>query len=143
MEKIEIINYIKSPSSKVYQALTSEEGLGTIWTSKLKVKPVIGYIYEFNFNEDPHTKMLITGLHENQWISWECLASNIEWVGTTVSFNLKENNGTTAVLLKHCNWREITDYYRWCNYNWSMFLYRLKDYCENKVEMAGKTALKM
>lgn len=131
MEKIELINYIKSPSSEVYKALTTEDGLGTIRTSQLKVKPVIGYIYEFDFNEDPQTKMLITGTHENRWVSWECLASNPEWVGTTVSFNLNEENGTTKVRLKHCIWRELTDYYRRCNYNWSMFLSRLQYYCEN------------
>lgn len=130
MEKIEIINYIKTPASTVYQALTTQEGLGAIWTSKLTVKPEIGYINEFDFNEESLTKMKITGLDENRSISWECVASDPEWVGTTVSFTLEEKKGVTMVILRHSNWRELTDYYRWCNYNWSMFLSRLKEYCE-------------
>jgi hypothetical protein len=45
-------------------------------------------------------------------------------------YHLEEKNGLTTLLLKHSGWRELTNYYRWCNYNWSMFLKRPKEYCE-------------
>jgi uncharacterized protein YndB with AHSA1/START domain len=130
MEKIEIINYIKAPVSKVYKTLTTEQGLGQVWTPKLKVKPEVGFVNEFDFNEETLTKMKILSLEENECILWECIQSDPEWFGTKVSFDLEEKKGVTTVLLKHLDWRELTDYYRWCNYNWSMFLMRLKAYCE-------------
>ncbi|MEX0928614.1 MAG: SRPBCC domain-containing protein [Balneolales bacterium] len=130
MENIEIINYIKAPVSTVYNVLTTEKGLGAVWTSKLTVKPEIGFINEFDFNEESLTKMKITGLNENKSIYWDCVESDPEWMGTKIYFELEEKKGVTTVLLKHVDWRELTDYYRWCNYNWSMFLSRLKVYCE-------------
>ncbi|MBB4118621.1 uncharacterized protein YndB with AHSA1/START domain [Mesonia hippocampi] len=132
MESIEQVNYIKAPIESVYQALTSEEGLGEVWTNKLKVKPEVGFVNEFDFDEGYITKMKTIELKENAKIIWECIASDKEWVGTTISFELSEKDNVTAVVLKHSNWRELTEFYQWCNYNWAMFLFSLKTYCENQ-----------
>ncbi|GGM93953.1 hypothetical protein GCM10010967_28860 [Dyadobacter beijingensis] len=35
------------------------------------------------------------------------------------------------------NWRELTEFYQWCNYNWAMFLLSLKDYCEKGKGLAA------
>ncbi|WP_126973249.1 SRPBCC family protein [Gynurincola endophyticus] len=131
MHDIEHINYIKVPATVVYEALTTEAGLGNIWTNKLTVKPEIGFINEFDFNEEVITKMKVMELKEGQRVVWECVDSDQEWRGTSVSFVLsEEKEGVTQIILKHSDWRVLTDYYRWCNYNWAMFLYRLKNYCE-------------
>ncbi|MDG3582135.1 MULTISPECIES: SRPBCC family protein [Galbibacter] len=132
MENIELINYIKTPVSIVYNALVSEEGLSNTWTKKLKVKPEVGFVNEFDFDEDYLTQMKILELKENQRIVWECIASDDEWVGTRIIFDLSEEKGVTKIILRHADWRELTDFYRWCNYNWAMFLFSLKTYCEKK-----------
>lgn len=130
MINIEHVNYIKAPIATVYRTLTSEEGLGEVWTKKLKVKPEVGFVNEFDFDEGYITKMKVIELKNNTKIVWECIASDKEWVGTTISFELSEKNNVTSVVLKHSDWRELTEFYQWCNYNWAMFLYRLKSYCE-------------
>lgn len=135
MEKIEHINYIKAPIDKVYEALTTEEGLGNTWTKKLKVKPELGFVNEFDFDDDYDTKMKINVLNPLEKIVWECIHSDPEWVGTSISFDLTEKDGVTAVVLRHYDWRELTEFYRWCNYNWAMFLYSLKHYCEDQKGM--------
>lgn len=132
MMHIEHINYIKTPIETVYQALTSEEGLGEVWTRKLKVKPKVGFVNEFDFDEGYITKMKTIELEDNAKIVWKCIASDKEWIGTTISFELSEKDNITAVVLKHSNWRELTEFYQWCNYNWAMFLFSLKTYCENQ-----------
>jgi hypothetical protein len=53
MEKIEIINYIKAPASTIYEALTTEKGLGDVRTPKINKKPEAGFVNEFDFNEYP------------------------------------------------------------------------------------------
>ncbi|AWW29401.1 SRPBCC domain-containing protein [Echinicola strongylocentroti] len=130
MESIEQINYIKTPIETVYNALVTESGLSEIWTKKLKVKPEIDFVNEFDFDEGYTTKFKIIELIENNKIVWECVVSDEEWIGTKVSFELTEKDSITTVSLKHYHWRERTDYYRWCSYNWAMFLNRLKSYCE-------------
>lgn len=130
-EKIEHINYIKSPIAEVYKALTTQAGLGAVWTEELIVKPELGFINEFNFGDDDNTKMKVLELVPNQRVLWECVESDPEWVGTKISFDLTEKNGVTSVVLKHFDWRELTEFYQWCNYNWAMFLLSLKSYCED------------
>lgn len=130
MEEIEHINYIKTPVSKIYEALTTQEGLSAIWTTKLIVKPEVGFVNEFDFDDEYATKMKITTLTKDKRIVWECIASDPEWVGTGISFDLEEKKGVTSVVLRHYAWRERTEFYQWCNYNWAMFLLSLKSYCE-------------
>jgi uncharacterized protein YndB with AHSA1/START domain len=131
MESIEQINYIKVPAARVYQALTTQEGLGEVWTKKLKVRAEIGFVNEFDFDEEVLTTMKIIDLQENKRIEWECTMSDEEWIGTGISFDI-EKEGVTCITLTHFNWRERTDFYRWCAYNWAMFLFSLKIYCENQ-----------
>jgi uncharacterized protein YndB with AHSA1/START domain len=131
MEKIEHINYIKSPIADVYKALITQAGLGAVWTEELIVKSELGFINEFNFGDNDNTKMKVVELVQNQRVLWECVNSDPEWVGTKISFDLTEKNGVTSVVLMHFDWRELTEFYRWCNYNWAMFLLSLKSYCED------------
>ena len=108
MESIEQINYIKAPISSLYTALSSEKGLGEVWTKKLNVKPELGFVNEFDFDEGYITKMKIIELKEDEKIVWECISSDEEWVGTHISFELSQKDNMTKVLLKHSNWREMT-----------------------------------
>lgn len=131
MEKIEHINYIKAPITTVYSALTTQIGLGAVWTEELIVKPELGFINEFGFGDEETTKMKVIELSHNKRILWKCTASDPEWIGTSISFDLTEKNGITSVILKHFDWQELTEFYQWCNYNWAMFLLSLKGYCED------------
>ena len=74
--------------------------------------------------------MKVAELTRNTRIVWECIDSDPEWIGTIVSFDLAEKDAVTSVILRQLNWKELTEFYRWCNYNWAMFLYSLKTYCE-------------
>lgn len=131
MANIEHINYIKVPASEVYKALTTEKGLSEVWTRELKVRPEEGFTNEFDFDDGYATKMKIDHLDENRKIVWNCVASDPEWIGTSVIFDLAEKDGVTTVTLNHANWKEVTEFYRWCNYNWGMFLLSLKTHCED------------
>jgi uncharacterized protein YndB with AHSA1/START domain len=131
MENIEHINYIKAPLSQVYEALTTQQGLAAVWTNKLRVKAELGFVNEFDFDDNYGTKMKIVELQENKRIVWDCIDSDPEWIGTSISFDLEEKNAVVSVILRHMNWRELTEFYRSCNYNWAIFLLSLKGYCED------------
>lgn len=130
MPNIEIINYINAPGDAVFKALTTQKGLSEVWTHQCDVKPETGYTCTFGFGDEVPTKFKITELTPHKTIRWHCTESDPEWVGTEVSFELAEENGKTKVTLRHSGWKELTEFFRWCNYNWSFFLYSLKNYCE-------------
>ncbi|MDP4537060.1 SRPBCC domain-containing protein [Alkalimonas collagenimarina] len=130
MVNIEHIQYVNATASQVYQALTTEAGLAAIWTQELVFTAEVDAINEFRFGDETPTKMQITKLTPNQGMSWLCVNSDPEWIGTSVHFQLHETGGKTSVTLRHTDWRELTDFYRFCNYNWAIFLLSLKEYCE-------------
>lgn len=130
MYNIEQTQYIKAPADKIFDALTTKEGLFEIWTEKLIVKPEAGFINVFDFDDNYATRFKVLVMDRPQRIRWECVESDQEWVGTYLSFDIEQREKTTAVTLKHSNWRELTEFYRACSYNWGWFLYSLKLYCE-------------
>jgi uncharacterized protein YndB with AHSA1/START domain len=130
MPNIEIINYLNAPLEAVFTALTTQKGLSEVWTRQCDVKSETGYTCTFGFGDEDPTTFKITELVPHQTIRWHCTGSDPEWVGTDLSFELEEENGKTKVILIHSGWKEVTEFYRWCSYNWSFFLYSLKNFCE-------------
>jgi len=131
MANIEQLQTIHVPASKVYETLTTAEGLSEVWTNELIINNQIGLINEFRFGSNDITKMRIEELITNKKIVWQCIDSDPEWIGTTISFDIQEKNGKSFITLRHTNWKEVTPFYRSCNYNWAIFLYSLKSYCED------------
>ncbi len=131
MANIEHLQTVHAPASKVYETLTTAEGLSEIWTNELIVNNQVGFINEFRFGSDDVTKMKIEELIPNKKVVWQCIDSDAEWIGTMISFDIEEKNGKSFITLRHMNWKEVTPFYRSCNYNWAIFLYSLKCYCED------------
>lgn len=130
MADIEHLQIVKASAAEVYFALTTAKGLSEVWTNELTVHEQVGAINEFQFGSDDLTKMQIVELNPGERIEWLCVESDPQWVGTSVTFELEEKKGRTYVTFRHTNWEAVTDFYRFCNYNWAMFLYSLKLYCE-------------
>ena len=99
----------------------------------LIVQNKIGLTTEFRFGSNDITKMQILELVRDSRVVWKCVDSDPEWIDTLVSFEIEEKNQKSYLTLKHTNWREVTTFYRFCNYNWAIFLYSLKSYCEDGV----------
>ncbi len=130
MANIEHIQYVNAPPSKVYDVLTTARGLAEVWTQDLEFSAQIDAVNEFRFGDERPTKMKVVELDPINRMTWQCIDSDPEWIGTNVSFELEQRGGKTAVTLRHTDWREVTDFYRFCNYNWAIFLLSLKQYCE-------------
>lgn len=130
MANIEHIQYVNARRSVVYEALTTTRGLAEVWTQDLQFMAQMEAVNEFRFGDEHPTKMKITALIPNTQMTWHCVDSDPEWVGTNISFELEDRGKKTAITLRHTDWREVTEFYRFCNYNWAIFLLSLKQYCE-------------
>jgi hypothetical protein len=130
MANIEHLQTVNVPASKVYETLTTAEGLSEVWTNELIINNQIGFINEFRFGSNDITKMRIEELITNKKVMWKCIDSDPEWMGTIISFDIEEKNEKSFITLRQMNWREVTPFFRSCNYNWAIFLYSLKTYCE-------------
>ena len=53
-----------------------------------------------------------------------------EWIGTKVSFELKQEGDYTIVLFKHQGWKEPVEFMHHCSTKWAIFLMSLKSLVE-------------
>ena len=121
---------IKAPASKVYEAVTSQKGLQNWWTTKVKGNSKEGEQLQFGFDPD-YAKSFDVKKSNRKNVEWKCTNAHPEWIGTTVRFDLEENNGATTVRFAHDGWKNETDMYALCNFHWGKYMQSLQSYCEN------------
>ena len=120
---------IKVAPEKVYEAITTQEGLASWWCKQTTAKPQVGFVNTFTFGSS-RNEMKVTGLAPNKRAEWQCINSNDEWVDTNISFDLEEKDGRIILRFAHSGWREVTDLFAECNYHWALFMKSLKSFCE-------------
>ena len=120
---------IKAAPEKVYRAITTQEGIASWWCTQTAAKPELGFTNVFIFGES-RNEMKVTGLSPNKSTEWECVHSIEEWIGTRISFDLEDRKEKTLLRFTHGGWRDVTDMFAECNYNWALFMKSLKSFCE-------------
>ena len=121
---------IKTPPEKVYEAVTTTGGIKGWWTLDAIADEKVGGVAEFIFGERYHNKMQITELEQNKRVEWKCFQGDKEWIATTVEFDIEAKDKDTVLRFTHGNWREETDFFASCNFNWGYYMRSLADYCE-------------
>jgi hypothetical protein len=69
----------------------------------------------------------------NQRVLWEVVDGPSEWIGTTVSFDIKRDGDWTILLFAHAGWREPVEFMSHCSTKWATFLMSLKQLLETGV----------
>jgi hypothetical protein len=142
---------IGASAEKIYNAITTEEGLSSWWTPNTAAKDEVNSIAFFPFGNDYYKEMKITELNSYEVIKWECIKGDAEWVGTNISFTLLSSNKknilntnpeilgqieqqitgeVTMLIFQHDDWKDYTVMFAECNYTWGQFLRSLKLLCE-------------
>ena len=129
MAEIKINVAIKANPEKIYEAITTQQGLASWWAKQTIAKPELGFMNVFTFGTF-RNEMQVTNLTANKNVEWKCVSSVEEWMGTNISFNLEEKDGTTILRFAHSNWKASTDMLARCTYDWSRFIRSLKSLCE-------------
>jgi len=121
---------IKAPPEKVYEAVTTTGGIKGWWTLAASADEKVGGVAEFIFGERYHNKMQITELEQNKRVEWKCFQGDEEWIATTFEFDIEAKDKDTVLRFTHGNWREETDFFASCNFNWGYYMRSLANYCE-------------
>src|SRR4051794_28899427 len=80
---------IGAPAARVYEALTTTDGLAGWWARKVTGEPTVGGTLRFYFTtEEPSAGMEVVDLQPGRQIGWRCVQGPDEWVGTSVEINL-------------------------------------------------------
>jgi uncharacterized protein YndB with AHSA1/START domain len=120
---------IKSALYDVYTALTTRNGLAAWWTTDTQGESASGGVIQFRFPEGGFD-MKVLELRPAERVLWEVVEGPQEWIGTTVSFDLKQEGDYTIILFKHQGWREPVEFMYHCSTKWATFLLSLKSLLE-------------
>ena len=120
---------IKAPVEKVYEAITTQKGLSGWWTPETIAKSEVGSIMKFSFS-DYQKEIKIEELKPYSKVRWLCLKAFPEWIGTTLTFELEPHAKGSVLFFHHDGWKEYSNEFASCSYDWALFFRSLKFLCE-------------
>lgn len=129
-EILHLFNIKTTDPSKVYDAITTQQGLASWWTTGVTAKPEVGSIASFRFIPEHLMEMKIIKLVKDKRIEWECVTGDKQWVGTKLIFSIEPEKDSINLRFSHIGWREATDFYAVCNYHWGLYMKSLKTFIE-------------
>ena len=121
---------IDSTPERVYQALTEEKGLAGWWTTNTTASPAVGAIDKFRFGDHGFNDMEVVELLPGKRVRWRCVDGTKEWIGTELTFDLKQEDGRTIVLFAQRGWKEQVEFMHYCSTKWATYMLSLKLLCE-------------
>jgi uncharacterized protein YndB with AHSA1/START domain len=132
----DILHFVKIHASpeRVYQAITTAEGIRSWWTRDADLGPEVGGVGEFRFlsyGPEYVTRVRIDELKQSSHVGWKTLSSfRPEWSGTSMSFDLREEGGDTVLLFAHRNFAQADERYAQTNTGWAYYLVSLQQFLQ-------------
>jgi uncharacterized protein YndB with AHSA1/START domain len=125
---------IKSSVDEVYKALSTREGLAAWWTNNTQGESLVGEVLKFRFVTDGKDiggfEMKVLQLQPVKQVLWQVVGGPDDWIGTQISFELKQEGDYAIVIFKHLGWKEPNEHMHHCSTKWAIFLMSLKSLVE-------------
>jgi len=115
---------VAAEPERIYEALTTVEGVRNWWSEDTQGDASQGAAFQFRGNRFDVTHA------DPSLVTWRYTGPAEDWVGTEISFRLEWRDTQTIVLFKHSDWREPVEFMHHCSTKWATFLLSLKDYVE-------------
>lgn len=139
---------IKAPIASVYEALATVDGVASWWTRELTGESRTGGALKSRFlsvdgEEMASMQIRVMSLQPDCHIQWYFEAGPAEWIGTEVTFTLKQEAEYTIILFSHNHWREAVEFTAHCSMKWATFLLSLKHLLEHGSGMPSPNDVKI
>ncbi len=125
---------IDAPPARVFDAVTTAQGLSSWWTSDVEADAAVGDVSVFGFNDRSVVfRMRVDELAAPHCVRWTCVGDFPEWEGTRIEFRIEETDeGQSNLTFTHAGWESTEGFFRQCNTDWGRLMYYLKDYLEGR-----------
>ena len=125
---------IKAPAEKLFQALSTIDGLSHWWTDTVEGKAETGHTIQFSFMNEGRLigqmVMEVLELNPERTVRWVCIDGPEEWKGTEIRFDFHQQDDQTILIFGQYNWQEASEFSAHCSMKWAVFLLSLRDYVE-------------
>ena len=139
--------WINTSTERVYQAISTAEGISSWWNKHTATQTNEGLVLEHDPGpEHGVVKMKVLELRKDKRIEWQCISHHPKaspasaWTGTHVIFEITRRpvppwapTKADMVILtfRHSGWDENSEYFGFCNFAWGQVLGKLKQVCES------------
>ncbi len=122
---------IFAPPERVFEAISSPQGLDNWWTKRAEGAPVAGTTYALGFGSGYDWQATVRTCIAHAEIEWELTRADPDWLRTRVGLRLVGKEDATQVHFHHTGWAETNAHYRISSFCWAMYLRLLKRYVEH------------
>ena len=120
---------IQTPPDRLYQAITTAEGIRNWWTRDASLDEAVGGTGEFGFYGRRFVaKIAIDALEPQARVNWR--VTNSAWPGDVVEFDLSPQSNHTRLAFAHRGFAEADQRYASATTRWGGYLLSLKSYLE-------------
>jgi uncharacterized protein YndB with AHSA1/START domain len=120
----------RTAPEKVYDALTTIDGLAGWWTRDTTGDAGEGGVIAFRFPPGGFD-MSVVETTPGEHVRWEVVDGPEEWVGTAIDWRLRAEDGWTIVMFAHEGWAEPVEFMHHCSTKWATYLMSLKRLLED------------
>jgi uncharacterized protein YndB with AHSA1/START domain len=131
--------WVNAPTAKLYEAISTEKGIGSWWDKPIAAELDIGPVLEFSPGaEHGVLRMKVLERIQGKRVEWECISTHPKnspasaWTGTHIIFEITERENMAILDFRHSGWDENSEYFGFCNYHWGVALQKLKQWCESQ-----------
>jgi uncharacterized protein YndB with AHSA1/START domain len=129
--KIEHNIAINTTANRVYEALTTQQGLAGWYTPATKAEPRIGGMNEFTFGSYGALRFRVENLDPNRHVDWVGVDCPPEWKDTHVSFDIEPGSkGSVNFTFSHTGLPAEYSDLACFNYLWGQYVRSIKLWCE-------------
>lgn len=125
---------LQASPARIFEAITTRDGITSWWTDDATAADKVGAVAEFGFfNHSMIFRMRVDELAPAARARWTCVGGPDEWMGTQVLFEISPAaSGATHLRFTHSGWRAEDGMYPSATSTWAQIMPHLKAYLEGK-----------
>jgi uncharacterized protein YndB with AHSA1/START domain len=131
MPDIRQIFFVKARPEKVFERVSTPEGIDSWWSHDCTGKPAVGEKYHLGFAPEYQWNAVVSKCTPSREFELTMKVKDADWENTRVGFNIQPQENGSKVEFYHLGWPADNEHLRIATYCWAMYLRILKLNVEN------------
>lgn len=116
---------IAATPERLYEALTTQQGIAGWWTPEVKAEPVVGSINELNF-QGTTLKFRVEKLKPARHVAWSSVEVPPQWKDTQVLFDITPDGDMVHLTFRHVGFASLEGDFGITSYSWAQYIRSIK-----------------
>lgn len=116
---------IETTPGRLYDAITTQNGLAGWWTPKVEASPTVGALNQFRF-EGTTLQFRVDRLDPGCHVTWSSIQGPPDWEGTRVLFDITPQGDIVSLRFRHAGFASYDGSFGVTSYSWAQYLRSLK-----------------